>query len=202
MGSAFESWLGRLATKPLPGGVAAAAVAASMGSALVAKVSRIALAQSSLSDRERDSVGSVLALAQEQGVVMMSLAREDEEGFQAVLDTSRLPDGSPERRQAWQRATETPLQLGEGCRDLLAQLPSLSRVCLPAARVDLEVGCWLLEAGLRSGLEAARSNLSRWGDDPEATSLRSRAGRLGESLLKQPRCDGGQVYGQDVGGEA
>lgn len=190
IGRGFESWFARLATKPLPGGVAAAAVAASMGSALVAKVCRLALAQSTLSDRERDMVSSILGLAEQQGAVMTSLAREDEQGYQAVLDTSRLPDESPERRQAWQRATETPLLLAEGCREMLGSVPRLYRVCLPAARVDLKVACWLLEVGLRSGLEAARRNLGCWRDGPEVISMRSRTESLRESQLERPWCDG------------
>lgn len=190
MGSEFGSWFARLATKPLPGGVAAAAVAASMGSALVVKVCRLTLVKSSLSDQERDSVGSVLDLAEQQGTMMTGLAREDEQGYQAVLDTSHLPDESPARRQAWQRATETPLQLAEGCRELLGCVPILFQVCLPAARVDLKVACWLLELGLRSGLEAAGSNLSRWRDGPEAISFRSRAESLREDRLERSWCDG------------
>jgi formiminotetrahydrofolate cyclodeaminase len=189
MGSDFESWFARLATKPLPGGVAAAAVAASMGSALVSKVCRLTLAQSSLSDHERGMVGSVLDLAEQQGAVMMGLVREDEQGYQAVLDTGRLPESSPERRQAWQTATETPLRLAEGCREMLGRLPALFRVCLPAASVDLRAGCWLLEVGLRTGLTAAESNLICWREGTEVHSFLSRAERLRDVLLERSWCD-------------
>ena len=190
MGSDFEAWFARLATKPLPGGVAAAAVAASLGSALVAKVCRLTLGQSSLSDQERDNVKSVLGLAERQGVVMMAVVREDELGYQSVLDTSRSPGSSPERRQAWQRATESPLQLAEGCRDLLERMPSLFEVCLPAASADLKVGCRLLEVGVRAGLEAAESNLSRWQGGSASIPFLSRAERLRKGYLARPWCDG------------
>lgn len=178
-----------MATKPLPGGVAAAAIAASMGSALLAKVCRITLAQRSLNDQERDRVGSILGLAEEQGPMMMGLAREDEQWYQAVLDTRRLPESSPERRQAWQGATETPLQLAEGCREMLESVPTLFRVCPPAVTVDLKVSCWLLEVGLSTGVEAAESNLSRCPEGPEATSFLSRAERLREGRREGPWCD-------------
>lgn len=201
MGPDFEAWFSRLATKPLPGGVAAAAVAASLGSALLSKVCRLTLTQSSLGDQAQDRVRSLLGLAEQQGAVMMSLAREDEERYQAVLDTRRLPESSPERYQAWQRATETPLQLAEGCRELLEGVPALSRVCLPAARVDLQAGCWLLEVGLRTGLEAAESNLGQWPDGLESSSFRSRAGRLRDGWLERSWCDQGRRRSNEVGGE-
>jgi formiminotetrahydrofolate cyclodeaminase len=186
----FESWFDRLATKSLPGGVAAAAVAASMGSALVVKVCQLTLAQSALSDQVRGMVESVRALAEQQGVVMMDLAGEDERAYQAVLDSRRLPASSLKRRQSWQKATEIPLQLAEGCWDLLERLPALFGVCLPAATVDLKVGCWLLEVGLRAGLEAVESNLDRWPDEAEAISFRSRARSLRDGRLERAWCNG------------
>ena len=190
MGSDFEAWFARLATKPLPGGVAAAAVAASLGSALVAKVCRLTLAQSSLSDQDRSSVRVVIGLAEQQGKEMMAVVRKDELGYQAVLDTGRLPGSSPERDQAWQRATESPLQLAEGCLELLQTMPALFEVCLPAAFADLKVACRLLDVGVRAGLEAAESNLGRWQGGAESSPFLSRAERLRKGYLARPWCDG------------
>jgi formiminotetrahydrofolate cyclodeaminase len=161
-----------------------------LGSALVAKVCRLTLGQSSLSDQERGSVKSALGLAERQGAVTMALVREDELGYQAVLDTGRLPGSSPEREQAWQRATETPLQLAEGCLEVLERLPALLEVCLPAARVDLKVACRLLDVGVRAGLEAAESNLGRWQGGSESRPFLSRAERSRKRYLARPWCDG------------
>lgn len=186
MGIDFDAWFTRLATQPLPGGVAAAAVAASMGSALVAKVSRLTLERRSLNGEDREVVESVAGMANHQSAILMGLALDDEQGYRAVLDTSRLPSVSPERRQAWQEATEIPLRLAEGCLGMLKGVPALSGICLPAARVDLRVGGWLLELGLRAGLEAAESNLSGWGDEVEALPFRSRFEKLRSGQLEWP----------------
>jgi formiminotetrahydrofolate cyclodeaminase len=149
-----------------------------MGSALVSKVCRLVLGSGSLGDQEKHMVESVLDLAQQQSAGLMDLAREDEQVYQAVLDAGQLPESSSKRRQAWQRAIEAPLQLSERCGDLLDSVPILFEICLPAVRVDLVVGGWLLEVGLRTGLEAAESNLRRWGEDPAFLSFRSRTEHL------------------------
>lgn len=201
IGKEFEAWFARLATKPLPGGVAAAAVAASMGSTLVAKVSRLTLASGSLGDQDRDIVESVLDLAHQQSAELMDLAREDEQVYQRVLDTGQLPESTSKRRQAWQRAIEIPLQLSERCSEVLDTVPILCETCLPAARVDLTVGGWLLEVGLRTGLEAAESNLHRWGDQLESRPFRSRVEKLRNGRLARLECGGQRIHSNDVGGD-
>lgn len=195
IGRDFEAWFGRLASRPLPGGVAAAAVGAAMGSALVVKVARLALRRHALSGEDRGRVESILGLAERQRAVLLNLAQDDEDGYQAVLDTGRLPNSSPERRQAWQRATETPLQVAEVCRELLDSIPALFGVCPLAARVDLAVGRRLLEVGLRAGLEAAESNFSHWGEALEALPFRSRI-----EELKRGWSGEGCRPGHDLGG--
>jgi formiminotetrahydrofolate cyclodeaminase len=185
IGKEFEAWYVRLATKPLPGGVAAAAVAASLGSGLVAKVCRLTLAAGSLGDQVYGSVESVLDLAHQQGAALMALAREDEQAYQEVLTTRRLREPTPKQRQAWQEATESPLQLAERCGELLDSVPTLFEIGLPTVRVDLAAGCWLLEVGLRTGLEAAESNLRQAGAQLESLSFRSRVDNLRARRMEQ-----------------
>ncbi len=179
----FEGWLARVADQPLPGGVAAAARAAAMGSALIVKVARLTLARQFLSDSERDRLKVTLGLARTCQTELVGLAGADEGAYRAVLDTQGLPAGAPARRQAWQMATEVPVQVAETCAVLLDRLPDLSSVCWPAVHIDLQIGGWLLETGLRGGLQAAASNLGTWGDGTAAQALRDRIMALQEGSV-------------------
>jgi formiminotetrahydrofolate cyclodeaminase len=154
----FEAWLGEMATKPLPGGVAAAALAAAMGAALAAKAVGVAQTQG----------------AHAAWVELVDLAAADAAAYQGVLDSRHLPDGAEARREAWQQATDLPLSLAETCRRLLAELPRLKEAMVAEVAVDLEIGRKLLEAGAEAGILAARENLRAWGAHSAAAPYQRR----------------------------
>jgi formiminotetrahydrofolate cyclodeaminase len=171
----FEHWLHELSTRPLPGGVAAAAVASAMGAALVAKAARLTLRQQPLA-----GVGlqALLDLAAAQQAALLHLAGADERAYRSVLAIRAAGEPSPDQRRAWQEATEVPLRLAEACQSLLDRLPGLLDRCPSALKPDLQVGGWLLEAGRRAGLSAAESNLKAWGAAIEGESLQARVEAL------------------------
>jgi formiminotetrahydrofolate cyclodeaminase len=179
----LEQWITRLSTEPLPGGVAAAALAAAMGSALIAKVCRSTLVRQSLTDSDRSLLALTLDLAETRQMQLVRLASDDEQAYRAVLDTGRHRAHSPAKRRAWQQATEVPVHLAELCATLLKRVPDLYSVCWPVVRVDLDIGVRLLETGVRAGLQAADANLHSWGDDPEAQSLRIRLQAMQEGKV-------------------
>jgi formiminotetrahydrofolate cyclodeaminase len=167
----------------VPGGVSAAALAAAMGAALCAKVTRLTLARQPLSNFERDVLVVTLSLAEAHCVTLRRLAIADEQAYRTVLHVGGHEGQGSSRSQAWQRATEVPIEIAEACCSLLDRLPALHQVCRPSAHVDLQVGGWLLKCGMRAGLGAAECNLRVWGDTPEAHGLRSRLDALLEVEL-------------------
>jgi formiminotetrahydrofolate cyclodeaminase len=169
----LETWLNELATEPLPGGVAAAAVAAAMGAALIAKAARITLERRGPTGGGQMALEATLEAACAQRAELARLAEADTQAYRAVLDTRSLSAKDPARSQAWQAATEVPLRVAEVCRSLLEDASGLRDSCWPALRTDLESGIWLLEVGVRTGLHAAESNLSVWGEGSEDPSLRA-----------------------------
>jgi formiminotetrahydrofolate cyclodeaminase len=180
---AFDAWLEDLADRPLPGGVAAAAVAAAMGASLVMKVAQTTLRRRSLSASDRRQLQDLVDLAHESRQELLHLAEEDEQAYRRVLQARKPSVGVAERRQAWRGATEVPLRIAEACRALLLRMDRLSDTCWPAVVTDLRVGRRLLAAGLESGLEAAEENLRAWGADPDAQPLRFRLDRLREERV-------------------
>jgi formiminotetrahydrofolate cyclodeaminase len=174
----FDIWLNDLSTKPLPGAVAAAAVAAAMGAALIAKTARVTLRRQELDSTARDAVEALWELAERQQAELLQLADADEHAYRAVLRTRSLPASSPARTSAWLQATETPISVAEACRALLERSSPLLDTCWPAVCPDPEIGIWLLEVGMRAGLAAAESNIELCGNAPGARSLRLRIDAL------------------------
>lgn len=174
----LKVWLSDLSMKPLPGAVAAAAVSAAAGAALIAKAARITLEKRHLDGASHDAIQALLYLAERQRVSLVDLADADDRAYRGVLDTRALADSSPARTKAWLEATETPIRLAEECRALLECSAPLLETCWPAVCPDPEIGIWLLETGLRAGLAAAEGNIRHCGDTREARVLGARIDAL------------------------
>ena len=167
-----------MATQPLPGAVAAAAMAAAMGAALVAKATQVTLRHRVTDVSDRTLLETVHDLAQVQRIDLARLAGADERAYRAVLGTRTLAAEDLARRQAQKMATVIPLCIAEACQLLLSNLHRLAEICWPAVRSEIQTGGWLLEVGMRAGLLAAESNLCAWGDDAEAKPFQARMNAL------------------------
>jgi formiminotetrahydrofolate cyclodeaminase len=174
----FEVWLDKMATEPLPGGVAAAALAAALGAALVAKVAGIGQRQQAPDATGRGALPTLVTHAQAARAELVGLVAADEAAYQHVLDARHLPDDDEARHEAWQCATELPLSLAEACRRLLDDLWLLQDVGSSGISVDLEIGRRLLEAGAEAGTLAAGENLEAWGTHADAAPFRQRLAAL------------------------
>lgn len=174
----FAAWLHNLSAKPLPGGVSAAALAAAMGAALLAKTARVSLHQQDMIVEDRATMQAALDLASHQQQALVELANADEQAYRAVLAAGAQPDPRQPEGGPWLSAIEVPIGVAETCHLLLQQLPGLQELCLPVVRPDLDIGRWLLEAGLRTGILAAKSNMQAWADKVEMTPLEARLAAL------------------------
>ena len=174
----FSVWLHDLSTAPLPGGVAAAAVAAAMGAALLAKATRVTLRIQAVDEAGRRALDAVLDLACDQQIALMHLAEVDARAYRAVLESRQMPASSATRREAWLEAAEAPIRIAEACQSLLDISSCLLDLCCPPVQPDLQTGYWLLETGARACLLAAESNIRSCGDGPETESLQLRIDEL------------------------
>ncbi|MGC9333339.1 MAG: cyclodeaminase/cyclohydrolase family protein [Anaerolineae bacterium] len=174
----FDVWFEALATQALPGGVAAAAIAAAMGAALVIKVADTTLRHRSLSLPEQQQLEALLDLARQSSPHLLHLAGEDERAYRRVLQTRESAEDVDQRRQAWRQATEVPLRIAEASQALLLRLDPLADTCWPPVLTDLRAGRRLLAVGLGAGVEAAEENLRIWGEGVAALPLRARLEHL------------------------
>ena len=179
----LETWLNDMSARPLPGGVAAAAVAAAMGAALIAKALRVTLNRQQLAAAERTVLEETCNLTQTQQTALFHQAGADVEAYRAVLDTRSLAPSDPARRRAWHSATEAPVAVAEACRLLLDKLPGVVPQCWSGVCVDFEIGSQLLQAGMQAGILAAEANLSLGRAAIDAGPFRARI----EALLQADR---------------
>jgi hypothetical protein len=102
--------------------------------------------------------------------------------YRAVLESHVLGQENLSKGDAWREATEVPLCVAEACHLLLRQLPEPQGLRWPPVELDLQVGQWLLEVGLRTGLAAAESNLRAWSGGKELVPLQARVDALKQAL--------------------
>lgn len=154
----FETWLDELATQPLPGGVAAAATAAALGAALVAKSARLTLQGIPPGTPESLAPLAIVQAAEDTRSQLLDLAGADVQAYRGWLRGRMRPADDPLRREALMQAMEVPARIAETCQSLIDRSQPLVTTCWPAVRADLEVGRWLLETGVRAGSLAADEN--------------------------------------------
>jgi formiminotetrahydrofolate cyclodeaminase len=162
-----------MASRPLPGAIAAAAATAAMGAALIAKAARLALHQG-LQGSERAEMEATAEWAHQQAAALLELADADIQAYRSVLETHGLAQQEPARQRAWQVAVDVPLRLAELCAPLEASVVGLLDRCPPVVRSDLQVGGWLLHAAGRAGRLAVEDNIDNCGSCDEAGLLRLR----------------------------
>ena len=177
----LETWLNDMSARPLPGGVAAAAVAAAMGAALIAKALRVTLNRQQLAAAERTVLEETCNLTQTQQTALFHQAGADVEAYRAVLDTRSLAPSDPARRRAWHSATEAPVAVAEICRLLLDRVPDVVPQCWSGVCVDFEIGSQFLQAGMRAGVLAAEANLSLGAAAMDGSPFRARLAALSQA---------------------
>jgi formiminotetrahydrofolate cyclodeaminase len=114
----INDYLARLASRePTPGGGAAAALHAAQGAALVAMVGRYTTGPRY--EQHAELVATIVRAADELIVEALRLADADEQAFQGVIDSYKLPSGTEDLKavraaaiqQALIVAAQTPAQL-------------------------------------------------------------------------------------------
>jgi formiminotetrahydrofolate cyclodeaminase len=177
----LESWLDELAAQSLPGGVSAAALASAMGAALLAKAARVTVGRQALEPGIRGRLDRIAAQARVERVGLVELAEADIKAYRAVLDAQQGATGSLQQHDAYLMAAEIPVRVAEVCHGLLGSAAAVRAVCWHSVLTDLDIGRWLLEAGMRAGLAAAGSNLNASGEGHGRNMLQRRIDALAQA---------------------
>jgi methenyltetrahydrofolate cyclohydrolase len=156
---------------PTPGGGSAAALAGTLGAALVAMVAGMPKTRTGAAE-ERARLDAALGWAREAGDRLRDLVQEDTRAYDAVVAAYRLPKGTDEEKAARKaaigaamaRATEVPLETAESCLVVLKAAQEAAVHGNQSALSDARTAGALAFAGLLGGAENVRINAPSLGD--------------------------------------
>ncbi|MGH7068055.1 MAG: cyclodeaminase/cyclohydrolase family protein [Acetobacteraceae bacterium] len=165
--------------RPMPAGVAIAAVSAAFALGLTAKVLAISTRRTTLPE-DAARLEPLAAAAQAASQRLLQQAGDDVAAFEAYLAAKRLPHSTEPERQARHQAIDSAVRLVidlplSAAQDAAAGLQLCSEVSAftpPALAADLGVAATFLASALRSFLLCAESNVRQLA--PDAATYRER----------------------------
>jgi glutamate formiminotransferase/formiminotetrahydrofolate cyclodeaminase len=184
-------------SEPVPGGGAAAAIAGSLGAALVAMVASLSVgrpryaAHAALLER-------AIPAANELADRMLALSDEDAQAFAGYGAAMKRPRDTEEEkmaraaaiREAALAATLSPLKTVEASLEIVALAEELAGRSNKNASSDLEVAALMSVAACRAAAANVYINLPSLGDESQARDLYERTESIAhavESLAAQTR---------------
>ncbi len=187
---ALGGFVERLASaEPVPGGGSAAAVAASLGAALVAMVASLSEGRPKYA-AHADLHARSVAIGQRLAARFLDLADEDASayaGYAAALKMARATEKEQaERRSALsaaaRRAAEVPLLTVEACLELVATAEAMVGRSNANASSDLDVAALLGEAAARGAAANVMINLPSVDDESFSGEATARVMRLLDTI--------------------
>lgn len=171
---------------PIPGGGSAAAIAGSMGAALVAMVANLTIGRAEYAEAEplAQEIGREATLLRDR---LLELAQQDSEAYDAVVHARRLPKESEAERtrrktamgEAFVQAATVPLETARTARQVLALAARIAPIGNRNAASDAGVAAQLASAAVRGAILNVRINLPYLPADAEiASSAPAELGRL------------------------
>lgn len=186
---------------PAPGGGSAAALAGTMGAALVSMVCNLTLGKKKYADVQQD-IAALLEQSEILRLKLMSLLQADVQAYTEVSTAYKLPRDTEEQKaarseaiqQALKTATEVPLQIVEACSQVLDLCAPAAEKGNIAAVSDAGVAALMAEAGLRSGALNVLINIHSIQDQTFASEMNARL----DSLLQGRPALKDRIYEQVV----
>lgn len=178
---------------PAPGGGSAAALAGTMGAALVSMVCNLTLGKKKYADVQ-DEIAALVAQSEALRLKLMSLLQADVEAYTQVSTAYKMARDTDEEKaarsdaiqEALKRATEVPMQIVEACSRVLDLCTPAAEKGNVAAVSDAGVAALMAEAGLRSAALNVLINIHSIRDDDFGTEMSARLDGLlaGRPALK------------------
>ncbi len=164
-----------------PGGGAAAAVAGSLGAALVAMVASLSEGRPKYADHQ-DLLVEAKAAGHELTHRLLDLADEDAAAFDGFGAAMRLPRGTDDERAVRTRAlqaaaraaTDAPFKTVQACLEVAAMAEALAERSNRNASSDLEVAGLMASAAARAAAANVFVNVPSMGDEASAVTLVAR----------------------------
>ncbi len=171
--------------EPVPGGGSAAAIAGSLGGALVAMVASLSAGRPKYAEHEQ-----LLTEAKAVGLMLadrfLTLADEDAAAFAGFGVAMKMPRETDDEKAvrttalqtAARAATEAPYRTVEACLQMALEAESMAGRSNKNASSDLEVAGLMAVAAARSAAANVFINLPAMGDDAAAQDMLARTGEM------------------------
>ncbi|MDI7274670.1 MAG: cyclodeaminase/cyclohydrolase family protein, partial [Anaerolineae bacterium] len=179
----INQFLDALASKePVPGGGSGAALAGSLGAALISMVCNLTIGKKGYEAVDGE-MKALLARSEAIRSELPQLLEADTQAYGRVMEAYRMPRATEEEKQAREavmqerlkEAAEVPLKIAERCSEVV-------ELALPAAKMgnkwavsDAGVGALLGEASLHSALLNVEINLASIKDGAYVDQMRKHA---------------------------
>jgi methenyltetrahydrofolate cyclohydrolase len=168
-------------SEPTPGGGSTAALAGALAAGLVSMVCQLTIGKRRFRDVEA-ALQEILAQAEALRQRMAELMEQDAAAYTSVMGAYRLPNHTPEEQQhrqsvmlqAIEKATFVPLEIAEGCAQILELALPAAEMGNPWAVSDAGAAALLAEAALHAALLNVHINLRNHQDTPLAADARRR----------------------------
>jgi formiminotetrahydrofolate cyclodeaminase len=191
--------------EPVPGGGAAAAIAGSLGAALVAMVANLSEGRPKYAEHAALHARAIPA-AKELQDRMLSLADEDAEAFAGYGAAMKLPRGTDEERvartaairEAALAATLSPLRTVEASLEIVGLAEGLAGRSNKNASSDLEVAALMAVAACRAAAANVYINLPSIGDESRARELFERTETIADAVERLASRTREQVRGGEA----
>ena len=170
---------------PTPGGGSAAALAASVGAALLAMVAGLSKTRHG-GDEDRTALEQARTGLMALRDQLAELIDRDTEAYDGVVAAFRLPKATDEEKaarssavqRAMREATETPLAVMRACEEVVRTGDVVAERGNPSALSDVRVGLELAAAGLRGARYNVEVNLGSVKDSAFVEEVRREVERL------------------------
>jgi methenyltetrahydrofolate cyclohydrolase len=181
-------------SEPTPGGGSTAALAGSLAASLVSMVCNLTIGKRRYREAE-PTLREVLAQAEALRGRLGELMERDVAAYDGVMRAYRLPQGTAQEQdarqgamqQALQEATRVPLEIAEGCAQVIELALPAAELGNPWAVSDAGAAALLAEAALHSALLNVQINLRSLHEGPFAQEARRRQQELADRAQEKDR---------------
>ncbi len=178
--------------EPTPGGGAAAAIAGSLGGALVAMVATLSEDRPKYADHAA-LLAEAKAAGQELADRLLDLADEDANAYAGFGEAMKLPRDTDEEKAARthalqtaaRAATDAPFKTVQACLEVAATAEAMAGRSNKNASSDLEVAGLMAVAAARAAAANVYVNLPSMGDEAAARDLLARTAALVDEVERQ-----------------
>ena len=170
---------------PAPGGGSIAALAGSLGSALVSMVVNLSVGKGEF-DPKYDELCRLAGKAQEIKDKLVLAVDADTEAFNEVISGMRMAKDTAEQielrsrtiRAGYKTAAEVPLHTAQLCREVLDLCQEAADIGNNAVMSDAAVGALMAHAGVRGAIHNVRINLPHTKDEAFIERMKATLGDL------------------------